>query len=71
MQDDKEAVLQWLRGRRVRCTCGEVLAVFRRRRFYPLVEVVCSESGEAVVRCPGCGREHHLRDLVRTWERRR
>lgn len=71
MLEDRQAFLEWLRGRRVYCSCGEVLGIFRRRRFYPLVETWHANSGEVLARCPACGAAHRLRDLVKGWERRR
>lgn len=71
MPEDRQSFLEWLRGRRVYCSCGEVLGIFRRRRFYSLVGVELADSAEARLRCPACGAEHRLRDLVKEWERRR
>lgn len=71
MLGERQPLLECLRGRRVSCSCGEVLGIFRRRRFYPLVDPLFADGGEVVLRCPACGSAQRLRDLVREWERRR
>ena len=55
--------LEQLRGRRVTCSCGNVLAVWRRRRFYPLVPPRDTGTYLFLV-CPGCGRTYPLAELL-------
>ncbi len=57
--------LERLRGRIVCCSsCGNPLAVFRRRRFYALRAAVQESPAGGVLRCLGCGAEYAVRDLL-------
>jgi len=62
--------LERLRGRRVSCVCGQLLAVWRRRRFYPLVPP--RDTGTRLfLLCPRCGRTYPLAELLAHSDSRR
>ncbi len=57
--------LERLRGRIVYCSsCGDPLAVFRRRRFYALRAAVRETPEGGLLRCLRCGAEFTVRDLL-------